>query len=295
MRQKMSEQLTTSADPNSLNHLLLSIEETCLEPEREIRANFSAHSGPFGAFRWITQEQELSEEVAEAPEVQQQAKSDPSVPADSGLDMDLDVVFNGDPLMESLFWDFDALGEVHSNNFFSTTLSNAHEYSENIFNHSPELDTSFISSPEMPSSLPPLNNLAPKKAPFLVSYYRNTVISMFTPISHKKTVWHLVYAPSIMNTLVQMTMGEMPGNAPLCAFYAILATSAFVLRFSPSQGSYEYWQRKADGYATQANSYLKLALQDASAITKKVKYKDLLVALLCMHAVSVRGPFSNIS
>ncbi|KAI9933129.1 hypothetical protein MW887_007600 [Aspergillus wentii] len=283
MRQKMSEELTDSAEPDQLNHLLMLVDEECQEPEEDTRASFTTLRGPFGAFRLIPEQHGPVEN-----EMPVESSPCPPPPIDSELHMDLEDVFNGDPLMESLFWDVNAAVDLHANNFFSATLSHAQDYSDDVFGLPSSIGReTFISSPEVPSSVTPLQNLAPKDAPFLLSYYKNTVITMFSPVSNKKTIWHIIHLSSAMNSLAQMTMGEWPGNAPLCTLYAILATSAFALRISAPYGSYKYWQQKAEGYTMQAQTYLKLALQDASAMVKKVKYKDLLIALLCMHTVSV--------
>lgn len=96
-----------------------------------------------------------------------------------------------------------------------------------------------------------------------------------------------MHIPNAMETLGQLTMGELAPNVRMCIFYAILATTAFALKVNPSPGSSLQWQRKAEVYTGHAQMYLKLAFQDISSASKKVKYKDMLMALLCMATVSV--------
>ena len=68
---------------------------------------------------------------------------------------------------------------------------------------------------------------------------------------------------------------------------AILATSAFHRRVSGG----EFWQVTAEGYEKQAQQDLLRGFQrEVGSATKRVKYKEVLMALVNLATLSVRFP-----
>lgn len=296
MRQRMSEQLAASLDPDDVHTILTRMEDHCEKQEEETSTNFTTHLGPFGAFRIVQPEIDFSEvpmaPVEEPPQVQDS-------PPNIGLDLALDDAFSNDPLMECLFGhvNVDASGDLVVQDFFATTLPlpERDEVSPQSLTggflmasaSSIPLQTSLLSSPEIRYA-PSVTNLAPPDAPLLLAAYKNNVTQLFSPIQLEKSPWSMLYVPPAMETLALLTMGELASNTRMSIFYAILATSAFTQRLSTAtRSANEYWQRQAETFAVEAQSYLKRGLHDASSSVKKAKYKDVLIALLCMNTVSV--------
>ncbi|PYI00444.1 C6 transcription factor [Aspergillus sclerotiicarbonarius CBS 121057] len=291
MRQRMSEQLAASLDPDDVHTLLTRMDEHCERQEEETSTNFTTHLGPFGAFRIVQPEMDLSEVPMEPAEEPPQEDSPPNV----GLDMALDDTFSNDPLMECLFGhvNVDAAGDLDAQDFFATTLPfpESDEISPRsvtggfLMGSSIPLQASLLSSPEIRYT-PSVTNLAPPDAPLLLAAYKNHVTQLFSPIQLEKSPWSMLYVPPAMETLALLNMGELANNTRMSIFYAILATSAFTHRLSTTRSATEYWQRQAETFAVEAQNYLKRALHDASSSVKKAKYKDVLIALLCMNTVS---------
>lgn len=288
MRQKMSEQLVESADPGNIDTIISQVDSECQEPEERTGVDFNTMSGPFGAFR-LSRSSEQETESVETTSVLPAIPSPATPPfVESTVSMDIDEIFSNDPLMECLFSDVNAAFDVQHGGFFNTTLSPLATLNENAFSMSSSARCTGSSMLIEPSLLPPpIHSLVPDDAPFLLSHYRDHVVRLFSPVCFDKSPWHIIHLPNAMETLGLLTIGKVSCNARMCSFYAILATSAFVQRVSVMQGSYRYWQQRAEKYSHQAQIYLKSALQDTTSIPKKIKYKDMLVALLCMVTVSV--------
>ncbi|OGM41281.1 hypothetical protein ABOM_009759 [Aspergillus bombycis] len=286
MRQRMSEQLVDSVNPDDAATLLFRIDDRCEEQEQHPDSHFNTCLGPFGAFRAPQPELRLTEALAcpsmTSPPFQHVPIAD-----------DFNTVFEGalinDPLMECLFggMDVNTAGDFQMESFFNTTGTENHEISpqqsvtegSDMLMGLPSLSQHIQYTPTIPS-------LAPPDAPFLLSVYKNQVIRLFSPVQSRKSPWQILHVPSAMGTFAQLTMGEQPGNARLCIFYAILATGAYMQRAtSTSQGHREYWQKPSESYAVSAQNYLKMALRDMSVTLKKSKYKDILIALMCMNTV----------
>lgn len=297
MRQRMSEQLTDSLDLDDVHTILTKIDDQCESQEGDTNSSFTTCMGPFGAFRVVRAEMDLPESPMDPvdeplPHVEEN-------PATAGLEMSLDDAFSNDPLMECLFGhvNVDVTADLDAHDFFAATLPSAE--SEGIspqslsggflMGPSPSvpLQASLLSSPEIQYA-PSVTNLAPPDAPLLLSAYTKNVTQLFSPIQLEKSPWSMLYMPPAMETLALLTMGELANNTRMSIFYAILATSAFTQRLSSlTRSASQYWQRQAETFAIEAQNHLKRALHDASSSVKKVKYKDVLIALLCMNTVSV--------
>ncbi|RDK45873.1 hypothetical protein M752DRAFT_324663 [Aspergillus phoenicis ATCC 13157] len=296
MRQRMSEQLTDSLDLDDVHTILTKIDDQCEGQEGDTNSSFTTCMGPFGAFRVVRAEMDLPESPMDP--VDEPLPQVEDNPVNAGLEMSLDDAFSNDPLMECLFGhvNVDVTADLDAHDFFAATLPSAE--SEGIspqslsggflMGPSPSvpLQASLLSSPEIQYA-PSVTNLAPPDAPLLLSAYTKNVTQLFSPIQLEKSPWSMLYMPPAMETLALLTMGELANNTRMSIFYAILATSAFTQRLSSlTRSASQYWQRQAETFAIEAQNYLKRALHDASSSVKKVKYKDVLIALLCMNTVS---------
>ncbi|KAE8157417.1 fungal-specific transcription factor domain-containing protein [Aspergillus tamarii] len=287
MRQRMSEQLVDSVNPDDAATLLLQIDDQCEEQEQHPDSYFNTCLGPFGAFRAPRQELELHEALT-CPSM----KSPPyqHVPIADDFNTAFEAALINDPLMECLFGgiDLNTTGDFQTDSFFNITGTEDHEGSSQQSSVT-EGSRMLMGLPSLSQHIeytPTIPNLAPPDAPFLLSVYKNQVIRLFSPVQSRKSPWQILHVPSAMGTFAQLAMGEQPGNAQSCIFYAILATGAYMQRaISTSQGHREYWQKQSESYAISAQNYLKMALQDMSATLKKSKYKDILIALMCMNTV----------
>lgn len=286
MRQRMSEQLAASADPESIDAILMQMDEECEGSENGAGIALNTRSGPFSAFRVSSSITRL--QPVETENFTPDATLSTSEPL---LSMDLDGMLSNDSLMEFLFPDttFDDC----NTQFLSSDISPPVD----VTSIAPISPCSVINNPaiytakstHMDSSLlpPPINNIAPEDAPFLLNFYQEKVVQTFSPVCSDKSPWQILHIPNAMETLGQLTMGKGAGDARMCIFYAILATSALVQRISSNQASYQHWQMKGDQYSTRAQLHLKLALRDIESPVKTVKYKDLLLAFLCLATVFV--------
>ncbi|GMF81936.1 unnamed protein product [Aspergillus oryzae] len=293
MRQRMSKELVDSVNPDDAATLLLQIDDQCEEQEQHPDSYFDTYLGPFGAFRAPRPELEPTEGLT-CPSIK--PPSYQHVPIADDFNTAFEEALINDPLMECLFGgiDVNATGDFQTESFFNITGTENHERSsQQSVTESSEMLMDLPSLSQHIQYTPTIPNLAPADAPFLLSVYKSQVVTSFSPVQSTKSPWHILHVPSAMGTFAQLTMGEQPGNAQLCIFYAILATGAYMQRaVSTSQGHREYWQRQSESYAVSAQNYLKVALQDMSATLKKSKYKDILIALMCMNTVFVSGQIS---
>lgn len=302
-RQHMSEQLAASANPGDVDFYIDRIDEECEKPEQEISNGFAANVGPFGAFRVSEPAVTLYPQSPQSslPALPRQHHIDDSFPVPFALDESQIAVLSDrinaadtdDSLMELLFLDADVSIDLSRGDFFSS-YSSGHIGDELRSpqmislpnNHHVLMENTCLNSPSSSLLPPPVHNLAPDDSNFLLSHYRNNIVHLFSPIYSHKTPWQIMHVPNSMETLGQLAMGELAPNARMCIFYALLATTAFSLRAGNTPESSLQWQRKAEIYTGHAQMYLKLAFQDISSASKKVKYKDMLMALLCMATVS---------
>ncbi|PYH47875.1 Zn(II)2Cys6 transcription factor [Aspergillus saccharolyticus JOP 1030-1] len=301
-RQQMSEQLVASLNPDNVNTVLSRLDGDCESREQASdHRSFSACLGPFGAFRIIHPEPEpglVSTDnlaVNSAPPILDENP-------ESGLDLALEDAFASDPLLDCLFGNLDVegLGDFSTQNFFYAAMPVAE--GEGFSSPSPSLASSLLLGPSTSSSLqlsspflsapslqsaPAVTNRAPPDAPFLLSVYKHEVVPLFSPIQSRKNPWETLFVSSAMETLARLTMGETVAATQMAIFSAILATGAFAQRgASATRSSANHWGGQAEALATEAQSHLQRALKDASSRVKKVKYKDILIALLCIHTVS---------
>ncbi|KAL4885407.1 fungal-specific transcription factor domain-containing protein [Aspergillus karnatakaensis] len=138
-----------------------------------------------------------------------------------------------------------------------------------------------VPQPALASTHPPL---VPPNVSVLLQNYSTRVLSFLTPFRHSKTPWHIMFIPLAKQCVAGLALGEVPDHAILCAFYSILATSAFSLA-GTSQAQVLF--QEAQVYEQRARHHCRLMLETAYVIPKKAKYKSILIALLSMIQLSM--------
>ncbi|OQE25464.1 hypothetical protein PENSTE_c006G00607 [Penicillium steckii] len=277
VRQKMSERLIASTRPKDLDRCLADVEETCGPAEYWIDSDFMFERGPFGAFR-VSDNTHPNRDpgiMFAPPDAFSRAEIVPEepIPNDSRT-ASLDRICE-DPLMEFLFWDIELPFDDQHDGFLNTDISPLTNWDDTGSALGPSLGSLSVVSPSSPS-------LAPEKASFLLSLYREKVSRFFSPVSANKTPWKILHIPIAMEAFAELTMGEIANPARMCIFYSILSTVAFMVPQLSSDDTSSNWKNESEGFLGQAQSYLTTALRELSSPQKKIKYKDMLIAFLCM-------------
>ena len=138
-------------------------------------------------------------------------------------------------------------------------------------------------SPTTLTSAPGSSSAVPQDAVFLLKHYSSTVISLMTPVRHKKTPWHILFIPHAKDCLAALALGEDLNHASLCAFYGTLSISAFSLGGVSRSHT---WLGQGRTYLQQAQTHAKMMLLVAYDIPKPAKYKSILMAILTMVQLS---------
>lgn len=296
-RIRMSQWLITSAPPKSTHTLLSQIDEDCESATVSDEVDISY--GPFGAFR---AQPPRTVPIATAspcdrppPIEESETTEDPSPREDVVQIMDQFTVASGisqwsPGFMQSLLGQPDGDPNSSSPDLLDLIMDQAPFDNSAIDPGDCQLTSiisdSYCNPPITPPSLIPTpggTGALPQDAVFLLKHYSSTVISLMTPVRHKKTPWHVLFIPHAKNCLAALALGEELNNASLCAFYGTLATSAFSLGgVSRSQ----LWLDQGQSYLRQAQEHAKLMLMTAYNIPKPAKYKSTLMALLTMVQLS---------
>lgn len=276
-RQEMSEVLTASVDPNSLDGFLAQLDESCERLDEDC-FDFMTERGPFGAFR-ISDVNSAVSSALESPVLLPRQGFPSDSPGDVATTESMGC-FSDDPLMECLLWDFGlSFGNQHDG-FFNTDPSPLPYFDEINMSLAPRPVTAVESISSLVS--PPLPTLAPDRTSFLLALYRHRIVRFFSPIYCQKTPWQVLHVPIAMETFAQLTMGELAVPARMCIFYSILAVAAFTLPQLVPDECHQTWRNQGEAFLAQAQAHLTMALRDSSSPSKRVKYKDMLIAFLCM-------------
>lgn len=120
----------------------------------------------------------------------------------------------------------------------------------------------------------------------LLSYYRERVIPLMSPLNvENKSPWHHLILPAAMNAMGEFSMGSVVIGARSALLHATLATS--VLHRGPAAGI--FWELTADDHQKQAQKDLLYCFQkEIGDTSKKVKYKEVLMAIISLATLSVR-------
>lgn len=272
----MSLWLISTAPPKSTNRLLLQIDEEGEKSADSLQVSL----GPFGVFK-VNQPVANPNETLPAVDI-----GDASPPLDAAQMIDSFPLDDNLPL-----------------EFMQSLLEQPAEHS---IPPSPDLldlfmDQNQIANASLPTEVDELSGLMPSQlhnspspasvaspavpqdAVFLLKHYSSTVISLMTPVRHKKTPWHILFVPHAKDCLAALALGEDLNHASLCSFYGTLAMSAFSLGgVSRSQS----WLDQGRTYLHRAQDHAKLMLMSAYDTPKPAKYKSILMAILTMVQVS---------
>jgi arginine metabolism regulation protein II len=290
-RQSMSEGLVASVPPKTAYKLLLQIDDECAEATNQLCPNIDIHRGPFRAFRLdqsSSRPKLTTNSLIEEVDYDDSASGLPGLKVSSWSDELFDsFLTNPEPVAQPEFLDLgnSPLDASLLHELVGGSLQPYHhEIQTNTFGEETTrlLEQPLSLSASVPSPTYFLGTL-PQDAPFLLSNYKDFVICLLSPVKRQKTPWHTLFLPISMYTLAEMTLNQDSGNARLSIFYATLCISALSLRSSPQNlESWKHWNERGNHYMTKARENLKLTLWDAFSHPKKVKYKEILMALLSM-------------
>ena len=293
-RQRMSQWLVTNAPPKSTNRLLARIDEAS---ER-----FSAESeekelvlGPFGVFQAHQSQDKPLSPCEPLPAIEESEDTCTSSPP-----QDVSQILDSFPIastfsqwspefMQSLLEQPEQGPSPPTPDLLDMIMDQSHLEATPMPSHDYQL-TSFISDPYCntlsPTSLTSSSSATrtvPQDAIFLLKHYSSTVISLMTPVRHKKTPWHILFIPHVKDCLAALALGEDLNHASLCAFFGTLAISALSLG---GMSQAESWLEKGQSYLQCAREHAKAMLATAYDVPKSAKYKSILMAILTMVQVS---------
>ncbi|KAL0262779.1 hypothetical protein SLS55_001752 [Diplodia seriata] len=130
-------------------------------------------------------------------------------------------------------------------------------------------------------------SMAHQDASLLLNHYKTHVIRLLSPLKYqRKTPWNILQLPCAMTTLAELTMGYRTNHARASVFYGVMSISAFNLSASSTSTAKAHWNGIASSYRLQAHESLKASLEHEMSAQKKAKYKEMLMAILCMVTIS---------
>ncbi|KAJ6051785.1 uncharacterized protein N7446_006421 [Penicillium canescens] len=292
-RERMSEWLTSSVPPKQTLKILSHIDEECEQASSSDEIDI--RRGPFGGFRINPGRSAVPVPVPCEPVVNVNHPED----TESSPPQDLITMNNNYELSPPLPLSPWSQGLMHlifdlpenvpsppSPGLLEAMLNpqggnntELHEYMPVGFMPDPYYNNA--TSPTSLSSTSTTKSF-PYDAVFLLKHYASAVISLMTPLRHSKTPWHVLFIPHAKNCLAALALNDEMSHACLCAFYGMLAISAFSLGgVSRSQT----WLEKAVIYKEEARKHARMMLMTAYDVPKVAKYKSILMALLTMVQV----------
>jgi hypothetical protein len=296
-RQRMSQWLVSTAPPKSTQRLLSRIDEESERAAASDELQFSL--GPFGVFR-VQQGQNENLHVENLPDPLPLVE-DSEDSSNSSPPQDIVQIIDSFPLnsgisqwsagfIQSLLEPPEQGPSPKSPDLFDMIVDHNRitevPFSLPDYPLTTLMPDKYCDSPISPTALtsaPGSSNAVPQDAVFLLKHYSSTVISLMTPVRHKKTPWHILFIPHAKDSLAALALGEDLDHAGLCAFYGTLSISAFSLGgVSRSQT----WLDQGHTYLRQAQKHAKLMLLAAYDIPKPAKYKSILMAILTMVQLS---------
>ncbi|RAK75443.1 Zn(II)2Cys6 transcription factor [Aspergillus fijiensis CBS 313.89] len=281
MRQHMTEMLTASVAPDNVDNYLSRVDEQCESIQQNAHASFSTELGPFGAFRTAQVSNEEGRQQR-SPDTHVSCGSPVALVAVAEPEDDMDTLLADDALMECLFW---AAEMPESHNSVFSMADSSPSTALGIDSNFPIPHLPYASNPAQSTLIPLAPNLAPAYAPALISHYRDVVVPSFSPAVPKKTPWQILHVPVAMETLALLNMGELASNARMAVFYSILATSALSMLGTSEQRCGSEWHAQAEVFFAEAQDHFRMALRQILDGQQKVRYKDMLIAFLCMSTL----------
>jgi arginine metabolism regulation protein II len=131
------------------------------------------------------------------------------------------------------------------------------------------------------------------EAQFLLKHFHDAVIHQmsFMP-SGSKSPWTILQLPEAMRSLSELTYlhsGQLK-HANMANLYGLMACSAYHLAATHttlSDESPEYWMDLLERLKAKAKLHMQISLRDELKGDRKAKYKDQLMAILSMLALTV--------
>ncbi|KAL4899102.1 fungal-specific transcription factor domain-containing protein [Aspergillus multicolor] len=159
---------------------------------------------------------------------------------------------------------------------------------ENIFTLS-SFDDSPLSIPSSLTTANPQNpHSMPERAPQLIRYFRHQVVSLSYPLKgNKHCPWQTIHLPRAEQVYAELLLHQHASSTGLSLFYSLLAASCFHL--SSQRDTTLDWQTHGKEYNQLSRHYLEQSIHREIASDAKVKYKELLMALLSMVMLEINN------
>ncbi|PLB53291.1 Zn(II)2Cys6 transcription factor [Aspergillus steynii IBT 23096] len=141
--------------------------------------------------------------------------------------------------------------------------------------------------PENHLTCPPV----PPKALELLRYYTEYRASPLLSLRGARSCpWHTIQLPSAKKTYAELLLHQPVSHTGLSLFFSLLAASSLHLA---SRGDHsDSWVKLRDSYEQTSRQHLNIALKEEVAGENRVKYKELLMALLSMVMIEIfRGQY----
>lgn len=126
----------------------------------------------------------------------------------------------------------------------------------------------------------------PDRAPELLRYFKGNISLLSFPLTGSpKCPWQTVYLPSAEKTYAELLLYQTASHAGVCLFYSLLAASCLHL----SSGGELFVDLNKDGktYKQIARYQLECAIKQEIIGSERIKYKEILMALLSMIILEV--------
>ncbi|KIA75950.1 hypothetical protein HK57_00262 [Aspergillus ustus] len=297
-RQAMSRSLTDLVPPSLAHRQLAELDDEC--EQVPVSQDLQVSRGPFGAFR-------ISRFSSPRPTITHRTRSDDCSIRDlspAGVFPDeidpidallfesvisISDIFPPDSLPQLMDLPFiEAPQTVYSSDITADLLHKDWPFQDTS---SPQEQWAALGISQRRDSFPSLrpaltspHHAVPPNISVLLQHYSTHVLRYLTPFRHTKTPWHIMFIPLAKQCVAALTLGETPDHADLCAFYSILALSAFSLA-GISQSP--ILLQEGQTYEQRARQHCRLMLDTAYAIPKTAKYKSTLIALLSIIQISL--------
>lgn len=140
----------------------------------------------------------------------------------------------------------------------------------------------FFGISENQSRFPPV----PAKAPELLRYHADYHVSPLLSLRGVRNCpWQTRQLPSAKKTYAELLLCQPVNHASLSLFFSLLAVSSRHLAAQDDRS--ENWEKLCDSYEQTARQHLDFALKEEATGEIRVKYKELLMALLSIVVIEV--------
>lgn len=151
--------------------------------------------------------------------------------------------------------------------------------------------TSPFSTASLTDTIPRDVYVIPAKAPDLIRYFKSQVRSLSYPLkAYKRCPWQTIHLPRAEKAYAELLIHQTSSNTGLSLFYSLLAGSCFHL-LSTDDHSLDH-ETDGNEFKRISRHHLDQSIQQEIASEEKVKYKELLMALLSTVMLEVR-PICN--